>query len=291
MYSDEETSEMFIVVLDPITARFIASWPPAPTSARANLEIANARATAWAPDAQLVSVFGNQVTAPEGLNTFWSYIYRSATLDSCWLITAGGGPQGMVTFEGGFPFPLPSNQPLPSQWIDTPEVIALCEANGGTTYRSANPTTEIQVQLGYGLYPQNPQIPVWWVQYTSYIEGDSPSPPPLEFFIQAETGQLLTDVENPEPYQKSPVTYALGQNYPNPFNSITIIPYAVKTSGRVKITVHDLEGRLVETLVDGFHAPGMYQVKVDGKDWASGVYFYRIQVNGFEAVRKMLLMR
>jgi hypothetical protein len=90
--------------------------------------------------------------------------------------------------------------------------------------------------------------------------------------------------------------YALGQNYPNPFNPETQIVYGLPEAGRVRLTVYNALGQAVRTLVDEARGPGRHAVRWDGRDEAgravsSGVYLYRIQAGGFEAVRRMVLLK
>ena len=75
----------------------------------------------------------------------------------------------------------------------------------------------------------------------------------------------------------------LFQNYPNPFQDRTTIAYAVEQPGPVRVTVYDLLGRRVRTLVEETQSPGAYEVGWDGRDdagqpVASGTYFYRLRV-------------
>ena len=104
-----------------------------------------------------------------------------------------------------------------------------------------------------------------------------------------------------------PAAYELGQNYPNPFNPNTIIRYAVKQTSMVDITVYDLLGRKVATVVREELMPGQYHSSWNGRDangihLSSGVYLLRMsaQVRGtargnsralFSSVRKMVLVR
>ena len=96
-----------------------------------------------------------------------------------------------------------------------------------------------------------------------------------------------------------PVTFALGQNYPNPFNPQTTIvfdvPPSVGTGVDVLLSVYNLRGRKVRTLVDTWKAPGSHYVQWDGKNdrgekLTSGVYFYRIEAGSYVATRKLLLI-
>lgn len=85
-------------------------------------------------------------------------------------------------------------------------------------------------------------------------------------------------------------------NYPNPFNPTTIVNYQVSHAGAVRLTVHDVLGRRVATLVSGEVEPGNHQVEWNGRDEdgspvASGVYFARLESAHLSSVRKMVLVR
>ena len=93
-----------------------------------------------------------------------------------------------------------------------------------------------------------------------------------------------------------PTGYALSQNHPNPFNPETTIRYALAEAGEVRLSLYNVSGQLIRTLVDGERAVGSYSVRWDGKDdagrdVASGVYVGRMEVGGFRTVRKMVLVR
>ena len=87
-----------------------------------------------------------------------------------------------------------------------------------------------------------------------------------------------------------PTEYRLFQNYPNPFNAETIIQFAVKNSCRVVLKVYNLQGKEIETLIDGFYSTGTYKAKWNDANLASGIYFYQIQMGGFQSVRKMVVL-
>ena len=93
-----------------------------------------------------------------------------------------------------------------------------------------------------------------------------------------------------------PEHYALLPNYPNPFNPETTIAYDLADEGRVRLAVYDVLGQQVRVLIDGAQAAGRYRMAWDGRDRAgraaaSGVYFLRLEANGFSQVRKMMLVR
>lgn len=88
-----------------------------------------------------------------------------------------------------------------------------------------------------------------------------------------------------------PVNYAVKQNFPNPFNPVTTILYQIPVSGNVTIKVFNILGDEITTLVDEYQNPGSYQIKWNGTNYPSGVYFYDIRSGGFQAKKKMLLLK
>ena len=98
---------------------------------------------------------------------------------------------------------------------------------------------------------------------------------------------IVTSVDGRSPRQ--PATFSLSQNYPNPFNPTTVITFTVRSSGFVSLTVYDVLGAKVATLVDGRQSAGTHSVVFNGSKYASGVYFYRLTAPGVNMVRKMLL--
>jgi len=88
-----------------------------------------------------------------------------------------------------------------------------------------------------------------------------------------------------------PKYYCLSQNYPNPFNPSTNIRYQVKNAGIVKISVYDMLGKEIETLVNEKQSPGTYEVSWNGSAFPSGTYFYKITAGDFSEIRKMVLIK
>ena len=93
-----------------------------------------------------------------------------------------------------------------------------------------------------------------------------------------------------------PQDFALEQNYPNPFNGGTVIRFALPQNGEVELTVYNLTGQKVVTLLEGQRPAGIYEVHWDGRDGrqrdlASGVYLYYLQVGQEVETRKLALVR
>jgi hypothetical protein len=94
----------------------------------------------------------------------------------------------------------------------------------------------------------------------------------------------------------SPENVSLFQNYPNPFNQETLIKYTLPCDCAVKLSVYNLLGERVRTLVDKPQSADDYEVRWDGSDdegkkVASGIYFYRVQAGEFIQTNKMLLLK
>ena len=99
-----------------------------------------------------------------------------------------------------------------------------------------------------------------------------------------------------KPSAETPTAFSLHNNYPNPFNPVTQISYDLPNDSWVKLSIYNVRGQKVTTLVDRFEASGYKAILWDGTDdngnkLASGVYFYRIQADEFTATKSMVLMR
>jgi hypothetical protein len=97
----------------------------------------------------------------------------------------------------------------------------------------------------------------------------------------------VTSVKEPQIPQK----FALYQNYPNPFNPTTTISYDLPERARVKLSVYNILGQEVATLVNAEQEPGRYNVKFDASDLPSGVYFYRLEAGKFIEQKKTILIK
>jgi hypothetical protein len=78
---------------------------------------------------------------------------------------------------------------------------------------------------------------------------------------------------------------------PNPFNPKTHIRYAIQAEDFVSLSVYDVRGKLVESLVSRSQGAGEYVVEWDAGSVPSGVYFYRLQTGDFSETRKMILLK
>ncbi len=93
-----------------------------------------------------------------------------------------------------------------------------------------------------------------------------------------------------------PHDFNLSQNYPNPFNAGTIINYVLERDSRVEISVYDILGQEIVTLIDEEKSAGQHQatwsgIDSDGKSVASGVYFYKLTADGVSESKQMMLVK
>jgi len=102
---------------------------------------------------------------------------------------------------------------------------------------------------------------------------------------------------NPTPPANVPGSIELRQNYPNPFNPTTTISYELPKQSHVKLTIYNILGQEITTLVNGIESPGSKLVRFNAQTLASGVYFYRLAVTEsgssvpFITVKKMMVIR
>jgi photosystem II stability/assembly factor-like uncharacterized protein len=90
---------------------------------------------------------------------------------------------------------------------------------------------------------------------------------------------------------EAPAQYTLKQNYPNPFNPVTKIQFSIPKNGFATLKVYDILGKQVAALLAEELTAGSYETEFDASQLSSGVYFYRLNVNGFTDVKKMIVQK
>jgi len=86
-----------------------------------------------------------------------------------------------------------------------------------------------------------------------------------------------------------PLTFALDQNYPNPFNPSTQISFVMQEAGEVSLSIFDSNGSEIKQLMSGYESAGQHQIRFNAEGLSSGVYFYKLAVDGVTVQRKMIL--
>lgn len=289
IYYSEDYDMETAILLDAETGMpIVIPGPGQPTSARDNLGAADQAAASWAGDAELVIVGNIPNLTPEGLAEVWGFGYYSGLKDSILsLFVVSGIVASEETESTGV---VPSLDPLPPAWLDSPVVTPTAEAASGD-FRNQHPDAWVAAVLSRGLRPGDPSLAVWRFMY--YSEADTTG---LYVFIDALTGDIVTGVGEPAVSENIPRSFTLEQNYPNPFNPETIFRYHLPQSGHVEIAIFNLLGQRVRVLVDELKWAGSHEVRWDGTDEfghqvASSVYFCRLKSGEFVQIKKMVLMR
>jgi|WetSurMetagenome_2_1015567.scaffolds.fasta_scaffold111421_1 hypothetical protein len=139
-----------------------------------------------------------------------------------------------------------------------------------------------------------------------FVQGNGNSNSPKEYsFTDIPNGGTkfiyrLKQIDNDGNYKYSSVVsieikvlneYTLNQNYPNPFNPSTVITYSIPISSKVTLTVYDVLGKLITTLVNEKQESGSYSVNFNASGLSNGMYFYKMQSDNFVKTNKMLLLK
>ena len=98
-------------------------------------------------------------------------------------------------------------------------------------------------------------------------------------------------IESDENELEIPATFSLSQNYPNPFNPSTTIKIELAKESTVRLEVFNSLGQSVKILTNQMLRSGVYEYVFDASGLSSGMYFYRLQTEGFTETKKMLLLK
>jgi hypothetical protein len=88
-----------------------------------------------------------------------------------------------------------------------------------------------------------------------------------------------------------PTSYSLSQNFPNPFNPTTTIQFSIPQAGLVNLTVYNILGEQIKTLIDEYRGIGSHTVQFDANSLSSGIYLYRMKARSFVETKKMIFIK
>jgi hypothetical protein len=180
--------------------------------------------------------------------------------------------------------------------LDGDSDLDLAVANSGSDNISilkndGDGTFQTKVDYGVGIGPRS----VFCADLDGDGDLDLAVANPGSDSVSILLNQTFTDVKD-EGIDQLPKLYSLSQNYPNPFNQSTKIEFTLAKSGFVSLTIYDLLGRKVGTLVSGHLPSGHKSILWDGKndsgkDVASGIYFYKLRIGDFSETKKLVLLK
>jgi hypothetical protein len=170
---------------------------------------------------------------------------------------------------------------------DSVEVFIARSGDGGNTWTDVLVSDhKSRPKAGYqgdyiGITSSNGKIwPVWMDDFTGVQQAWTVG-------VDVLTGV----VEN----NSNPKIFSLEQNYPNPFNPVTkirfTVPAGISSGAFVSILIYDMSGKHVETLLNKQMNPGSHEVEWNAANYSSGVYFYKLQAEGFVDTKKMILIK
>jgi hypothetical protein len=246
--------------------------------------------TAWY---QSASVGGNFALPPYEGTAFAADYYGSAEgvyLDD-YLITPNTGGSAPVGTVDSLVFYAVSRRSASGEYLDSLDIRV------STTGITAADFTQ---RLDYVLVPKPEwtrfayELPITTNRYIAFrylmYDGGSGTNSDKVCVDDVQIVRYTPSVVN-DPKGGLPTEFALKQNYPNPFNPSTTIEFQLNTSAATTLTILNVLGEAVATVVDGDLAPGRYTVNVNGSNLASGVYFYRLVSGSFVGTKRMLLVK
>ncbi len=193
--------------------------------------------------------------------------------------------------------------------IDSDSAVTIANAAGAAAFRDNLGADfdlvrlDIQVQAGnrFWLHPEgvDSSLVTWTVRFlrtsrhktTEEYELES-----AEYLINAETGtvidsMVITSNEEDDLISDIPDETSLGQNYPNPFNPTTTIPFSLKEAVNVEITIYNMLGQKVTSLVNEKFTAGNHFATWDASSLASGMYIYRLKAGNVVKTKKLMLIK
>ncbi|HDP98032.1 MAG TPA: T9SS type A sorting domain-containing protein [bacterium] len=177
-------------------------------------------------------------------------------------------------------------------------VFAVTSSDGGSSWSEPIPisSSETDVVLrspNLGRHPRPAGVggtsfeggaDVFWLEADATVtDGNS-------LFYSRIPWVSVTSVDN-ENISQSPKEYELFQNFPNPFNPSTQIKFHLKSPTKVVLSVYDIRGNEVVTLINGKLTAGAHSIVFDASKLATGMYFYQLSSSDFVSVKKMIYMK
>lgn len=197
---------------------------------------------------------------------------------------------------------------IPENIIDSDSALTLADAAGAAEFRNnlgadfdlVRLDLETQVGNRFWLYPDevDSSLITWTVRFKRISKDkntDEVAFESAEYLIDAETGMIVNEIvitsNEDNPLIDLPTKTSLGQNYPNPFNPSTTIPFSLKEAANVEITIYNMLGQKVISLVNEKYSAGNHFTIWNASSLASGMYFYRLKAGNVVQTKKLMLIK
>jgi len=157
------------------------------------------------------------------------------------------------------------------------------------------PDGKVYISAGSNFLCASENLSTIFIENIGGLNTSGPAIGPNNILAVAGNGTNLKVYKTSITTVKDPVNsiekYTLRQNYPNPFNPSTRIKFDLPKSGYTVLKIYDIMGRDVKILVEKNLQQGSYEVIFDGSNLPSGVYFYKISLDNYTEVKKMILLK
>ena len=117
--------------------------------------------------------------------------------------------------------------------------------------------------------------------------------PTISYFLLLITSCTMKSSQGSETSESGiiPESYLLFQNFPNPFNPVTTIRFGLPKESKVNLSIYNILGEKLESIILGQKPAGYHKVTRDASNFASGIYFYRLQAGDFVQTRKIVYLK
>jgi len=221
------------------------------------------------------------------------FIYNSGTLVTLTAVpdtasTFAGWEGDTVSTDNPIVLMMNSNKVITARFID-PQKYNVATWSNGSGRVELNPSSGPYLE---GSLVTATAIPDSGWEFKNWSGDLSGTENPIQITVEKNTLAVanfdkLTAVKD----NLLNLDYNLEQNYPNPFNPTTKIVYTLKEAGLVKLSVYNILGNELHELVNSNQSAGFHSVNFDGANISSGIYFYKLQVNSFSSLKKMILIQ
>lgn len=279
-----------------------------------NIDLMRVHATGWSNGGEMSYYLACKLSDRIASIASVSNAMNEMSFDSC----QAGRPFSTLLFHGtadpffpytGVPGAFPPPPLTPAFWAvqnncstdslvsELPNLVAgdSCTVTS-ITYQNCVPGAEVQyyrINDGGHTWPGSVPNPGWeWLGPTSQdIDANS-----IIWNFFQRNPLLPVGIGDHDPTDQLLESFYLFHNYPNPFNPSTVIGYRLSVASRVELSIFDLLGKKVRTLVDERQPAGQYEVRWNGEDadgnaLSAGIYFYRMKAGDHLAVRKMTYIK
>lgn len=270
-----------------------------------------------AGDIYLIDIFANEyietqkALTPQEINSTltgkansWLYSFYSPSLENgVRVVIAPSYNYAEILDNDSFEFPLNEISPLATTIVSSEVAAQIALNNGVQNFLNSLPT-ESSVSVGlrasamsqrYADVDMDANTTYWEIGIfaTSYDAESNPVYEEMTVVIDAESGQLIHAVSTSIDDSKSegPSDYILSQNYPNPFNPSTVISFEIPQLAQTNVTVYDLMGRKIATLLNDALVGGSHSITWNASGLSSGIYVVVLETPDFRSTRKMTLLK